>query len=61
MNLDDKHIQVPRLGQVPTNGNRFQAILDAAKKLHYLQACDRIETYQAVAARRRLAWGHWVG
>lgn len=38
MNLDDKHIFHPSLGQVPTAGNRFQAILKAAKRLHVIQA-----------------------
>lgn len=49
MNLDHQHIHHPQLGQVPTAGNRFQAILKAAKRLHEIQ---RSETAQAAANAR---------
>lgn len=37
MNLNDQYIHHPRLGQVPTGGNRFSAILRASTRLHALQ------------------------
>lgn len=60
MNLDDQHIQVPRLGQVPTEGNRFKAILKASKTLHALQQLDRIQDHAAIVARRRMGTGYWA-
>jgi hypothetical protein len=42
VNQDHDHIQHPRLGQVPTNGNRFTAIMEAAAKLHTQQLTTRI-------------------
>lgn len=61
MNKDHNHIQVPRLGQVPTNGNRFQAILKAAAMLRRIQESDRADDMQVIQARRRLAWGYTPG
>lgn len=60
MNLDDQHIQVPRLGQVPTEGNRFKAILKVSKTLHYLQQLDNFANHAAIVARRRLGTGYWA-
>lgn len=37
MNLNDQYIHHPRLGQVPTGGDRFGAILSASNRLHTLQ------------------------
>jgi hypothetical protein len=42
VNQDHDHIFHPALGQVPTNGNRFAAILEAAAKLHAQQLTERI-------------------
>lgn len=37
MNLNDQYIHHPRLGQVPTGGDRFGAILRASARLRTLQ------------------------
>jgi hypothetical protein len=42
MNLDDQHICHPKLGDIPTDGNRFAAILKAAQHLHGLQTGQRV-------------------
>lgn len=55
MNLDDKHIFHPALGQVPTAGNRFQAILKAAKRLHEIQTSSTAQAAANARIERRVA------
>lgn len=49
MNLTHDHIHHPKLGDIPTNGNRFQAVLDAARTAGL--ACER--AYDALTAGPR--------
>lgn len=41
MNLTHDHIHHPKLGDIPTNGNRFQAVLDAARELRDRQVREQ--------------------
>lgn len=58
MNLDHAHLHHPKLGQVPTNGNRFKAILEASKRLHGIQAAER---FTASMLRRVSLASYYVG
>lgn len=51
MTTDDQTIHHPKLGDIPTNGNRFAAILKAANRLHGLQSGQR--TADAILHRIR--------
>lgn len=55
MNLDDKHIHHPQLGQVPTAGDRFGAILKAAKRLHEIQTSQTAQAAANARIERRIA------
>ena len=54
MNLDHDHIEHPALGQVPTAGNRFAAILQASKQLHARQMGQNIVRALETRLTRRI-------